>query len=144
MNRALKEGTDIRKLTLNEFAEQFETALKERHDLSVRLEKARDEIAALIRARAESDTERTYLNAEIAKLRDQVAELATRRETSKEDLARTEYLVAAREKLIRDEFDKKFQELTIQVRNQRKKYSQELDALKKRLKNCMCQSTTWD
>jgi septal ring factor EnvC (AmiA/AmiB activator) len=144
MNRALKQGTDIRKLTLNEFAEQFETAIKERHELSIRLDKAREEIATLMRGRAEFEKERVFLNAEIAKLRDQVADLAKKRETSKEDIARTECLVAAREKLIRDEFERKFQELTVQVRNQRKKYTQEMEVMKKRLKSCMCQSTTWD
>jgi chromosome segregation ATPase len=151
MTRALTQGADVRKLTLNEFAEQFEAAVKEqqqlakeRQELTVRLDKAREEITTLMRARAEFEKERVFLNAEIAKLRDQVADLAKKRETSKEDVARTEYLVSAREKLIRDEFERKFQELTVQVRNQRKKYTEDMEAMKKRLKGCMCQSKPWD
>ena len=144
MPRAAKTGADIRKLTLNEFAEQFEIAIEEQQELAIRLEKAREEIAAMVRTRAEFDKERNHLNAEITKLRAEVTKLSNKRETAKEDAARTDYLVAAREKLIRDEFEKKYQELKIQVKNQRQKYTQEIDAMKKRLKNCMCQSTTWD
>src|SRR5215813_5781101 len=107
MARALKQGADIRKLSLSEFAEEFETAVNERQELALRLEKAREEIAAMVRARAEFDKERNHLNAEIAKLRAEVAELSHKRERAKDDAARTDYLVAAREKLIRDEFERK-------------------------------------
>ena len=144
MNRALKLGGDIRKLSLSEFPELFEAAIKERQELTLRLEKAREEIATMIRARAEFEKERSHLNAEITKLREQVSELSKKSTNVKDDAARTEYLVAAKEKLIREEFERKYQELTVEVRNHRKKYTQQMDAMKKQLKNCMCQSTTWD
>ena len=112
---------DARKLSIGEFADQFETVVKEREDLAIELDKAR---------------------AEIIKLKGQLADLSRKDQTAIND--RTEYLLEAREKLIRDEFERKYQELTVEVRNQRKKYTQQIDAMKKQLKNCMCQSTTWD
>ena len=143
MGQALKQDADIRKLSLDEFAEHFQSVLKEKQDLSVRLDKAREELATMIRARAEFDREQIQLNAEIEKLRDELKDLTKKKESPKEDDSRTDYLVAKREKLIRDEFERKYQELKVQVQTQKKKYTQEVDALKKRLNNCMCQTTVW-
>jgi len=48
------------------------------------------------------------------------------------DDARLQSLLAARERLIRDEFERKFQELTVEVKRERNRYTQEV--------HCICRA----
>jgi hypothetical protein len=134
--------------SLSEFAEQYETVVKERQDLSWRLCQALEEIEAINQIyqqrRLEFDSERTRLNLEIHSLRTQLQEFAKKqaeKQRSNGDSAGVQSVIAAREKLIREEFDKKFQELLVEVRTQKKKYSDQVDQMKKKMSTCMCQAS---
>jgi hypothetical protein len=54
------------------------------------------------------------------------------------DDARLQSLLAAKERLIRDEFERKYQELAVEVKQQRNRYTEEVQKLKKQLSNCIC------
>ena len=54
------------------------------------------------------------------------------------DDARLQSLLAAKEKLIRDEFERKYQELAVEVKRERKRYTEEVQKLKRQLSNCIC------
>jgi len=127
---------------LTDFAEQFESVVKEKQDLASRLTKALADISAITqlhqRAHAEFDRERTRLNSEIAGLRAQVLGLTCRAQNGTIDDARVQSLLAARERLIRDEFERKFQELTVAVKQERSRYTEEVQKLKTQLSNCIC------
>jgi chromosome segregation ATPase len=174
-------GTAKTKLSLTEFAEQFESAVKENQDLVFRLGKALDEVAAMTqlhqRARAELDAERSRLNSEMASLRVQLTNAErsanqipqqTRAEMEAErsrlnseieslraqlvkaaspsqksigDDPRLQSLLATKEKLIRDEFERKLQELTVEVRRQRKTHMEQVQAMKEQIANCICKAS---
>jgi hypothetical protein len=104
--------------SLSEFADEFECAMKEKRDLTLLLSKTLDEKALLIQ-RFEA------AQAEIENLRAQLS-------------GRSDSLSAVKEKLIREEFDRKFQELTLEVRRERSKYGQLVSELKKQLSSCIC------
>src|SRR5262245_35499871 len=134
--------------SLSEFVEQYETAIKERQDLSTRLFQALEEIETINQIyeqrRLEFDSERTRLNLEIDSLRTQLHESAKKqaeKQSSNGDSAGVQSVIAARERLIRDEFDKKFQELLVEVRTQKKKYIEQVDQMKKKMARCMCQAS---
>jgi septal ring factor EnvC (AmiA/AmiB activator) len=174
-------GTAKTKLSLTEFAEQFESAVKENQDLVFRLGKALDEVAAMTqlhqRARAELDAERSRLksemaslrvqltnaersanqipqqtraemeaersrlNSEIESLRAQLAKAASPSQRSIGDDPRLQSLLAAKEKLIRDEFERKLQELTVEVRRQRKNHMEQVQVMKEQIANCICKAS---
>ena len=142
--RDLAAGRAQQKPSLSEFAEQFASVVKEKQDLASRLSKALADIAAITqlhqRAHADFDSERTQLNSEIAKLRAQLIGLTKRPENGTVDDARLQSLLAARERLIRDEFERKFQELTVEVKRERNRYTQEVQKLKTQLSNCICRA----
>jgi hypothetical protein len=156
MSPAVKDVADSREkrtrvlTSLSEFAEQFETAIKERQDLSWRLGQALDEINAINQLyqqrRNEFDNERNLLKSEIDTLRLQLAEFSKKQpeRPGNTDSAGIQAVVAARERLIREEFDKKFQELIVEVKTQRKKYSDQVENMKKKLATCMCQASRPD
>jgi hypothetical protein len=136
--------------SLTEFVEQFETAMKERQDLSWRLGQALEEIQAINQLyqqrRHEFDNERNRLKSEIDNLRLQLLEFS-RSQTQKQSDANSagvQSVIAARERLIREEFDTKFQELLIEVRTQKKKYAEQVDKMKKKLATGMCQASRSD
>ena len=138
----LHHGTHRRRPSLNEFLEQLESVVNEKQDLTCRLSKALDDITAMTqlhdRVQAEFDCERTRLNSEIADLRAQLIRLSKESENGTVDDRRPQSLLAAREKLIRDEFERKFQELTVEVKRERNRYTQEVQKLKTQLSNCIC------
>ncbi len=140
--RDLAPGTHQQRPSLTDFAEQFESVVKEKQDLASRLTKALADISAITqlhqRAHAEFDRERTRLNSEIAGLRAQVLGLTCRAQNGTIDDARVQSLLAARERLIRDEFERKFQELTVAVKQERSRYTEEVQKLKTQLSNCIC------
>ena len=54
------------------------------------------------------------------------------------DDPRLQSLLAAKERLIRDEFERKYQELAVEVKRQRNRYTEEVQELKRQLSNCIC------
>jgi hypothetical protein len=54
------------------------------------------------------------------------------------DDARVQSLLAARERLIRDEFERKYQELAVEVKQERNRHIEEVRKLKRQLSNCIC------
>ena len=55
--------------------------------------------------------------------------------------ARFQSLLAARERLFRDEFERKYQELAVEVKRERNRYTEEVRKLKRQLSNCMCRAS---
>jgi hypothetical protein len=54
------------------------------------------------------------------------------------DDARLQSLLAAKERLIRDEFERKYQYLAVEVKRQRNRHTEEVQELKRQLSNCIC------
>ena len=52
--------------------------------------------------------------------------------------ARLQSLLAAKERLIRDEFERKYQELAVEMKRERNRYTEEVQKLKRQLSNCIC------
>jgi len=123
-----KDGTELPR-SLSYFAEQFASLLNENRDLTSQLSKALDENAALNQlykqACAEFDGERIRLNAEIANLRSQVT-------------SRLQSILAIKEKLMSEEFERKFQELTLEMRRERHTYRNAIEEMKKQTASCIC------
>jgi chromosome segregation ATPase len=90
-----------RSFSLSEFAESYENVLNENRDLACRLTDSINESARLKelhqRASTEFGAEKDRLNLEIGQLRAQLRN-------------RLESVIAAKEKLMRDEFERKLQE----------------------------------
>jgi hypothetical protein len=118
-------------LSLSDFAEKFQCLVNENRDLTFRLSKTLDENAALNelhkQACVEFDGERIRLNSEIANLKLQLN-------------SRLNSILTAKEKLIREEFERKFQELTLQIRQERNRYRNAVEDMKKRMARCICRA----
>jgi exonuclease VII large subunit len=116
---------------LSYLAEQFASLLNEKRDLTSQLSEALDENTALNRlynqAREEFDRERIRLNSEIANLRSQLT-------------SRLQSILAVKEKLIREEFERKFQELTVEVRQERHRYRNAIAEMKRQIASCICRA----
>ena len=116
---------------LSDLSEKLECSLNENRDLTSRLSKALDENAALnrlySRTCAESAAERIRLNSEIANLRSQLS-------------GRLQSILAIKEKLMREEFERKFQELTLEIRRERHRYKNAIEEMKKQVASCICQA----
>src|SRR5499433_2751671 len=126
-----KDDTGRAGLSLNYLAEQFGCLLNEKRDLTSQLSKAVDENAALNRFHeqtcAEFDSERIRLNSEIANLRSQLT-------------GRLQSILAIKEKLMREEFERKFQDLTLEVRQERHRYRNAIEEMKKQVASCICRA----
>jgi hypothetical protein len=124
-----KDDTGLAGLSLSYLAEQFGCLLNEKRDLTSQLSKALDENATLNRLYtetcAELDGERIRLNSEIANLRSQLS-------------GRLQSILAIKEKLMREEFERKFQELTVEVRQERHKYRNAIAEMKRQIASCIC------
>jgi hypothetical protein len=57
------------------------------------------------------------------------------------DDARFQSLLAARERLIRDEFERKYQELAVAMKRERNRYTEEVQKLKRQLSGCICRDS---
>jgi DNA repair exonuclease SbcCD ATPase subunit len=86
--------------------------------------------------RLEFDVEKRRLNSEIERLQAQIAEGSKRDETTTS--AGIQALLRTRERLTREEFERKYQELAAEVRRQRKKYAEQVDEMKNQLSGCLC------
>jgi hypothetical protein len=130
------------RISLTEFAEEFECAINEKHELASRLSTALEELAAVTRlseqSRAEFDFERRRMRSEIENLREQLSKSAETNRNSSSHGAGLKSVLAARERVIRDEFERKFQELTVEVRQERNKYVQAVEKMKSQLTGCIC------
>jgi len=126
-----KDDTGLAGPSLSYFAEQFGCLLNEKRDLTSQLNKALDENVALNRLYkqtcAEFDGERIRLNSEIANLRSQLT-------------SRLQSILAIKEKLMREEFERKFQELTLEVRQERQRYRNAIEDMKKQIASCICRA----
>jgi F0F1-type ATP synthase membrane subunit b/b' len=115
---------------LSYLAEQYACLLTEKRDLTSHLNKALDENAALNQLYTQTcgdfDRERIQLNSEIANLRSQLS-------------SRLQSIVAIKEKLMREEFERKFQELTLEVRQERHRYKNAIADMKRQIAKCICQ-----
>ena len=125
------DDTGLAGLSLSYLAEQLGYILNEKRDLTSQLSKALDENAALNRLYkqtcAEFDSERIRLNSEMVNLRSQLT-------------SRVQSMLAIKEKLMREEFERKFQELTLEVRRERHRYRNAIEEMKKQIANCICQA----
>ena len=126
-----KDDTGLAGLSLSYLAEQFGCLLNEKRDLTSQLSKALDENAALNRLYeqtcAEFDSERIRLNSEIANLRSQLT-------------GRLQSILAIKEKLMREEFERKFQDLTLEVRRERQRYKNAIEEVRKQTAGCICRA----
>jgi hypothetical protein len=52
--------------------------------------------------------------------------------------ARLQSLLATKERLIRDEFERKYQELVVELKRERNRYREEVQKLKRQSSNCIC------
>ena len=144
MSRAFKEGavTDARKPpSLSEFLDQFEALLSEKHELTVRLTKALVEIKELTGLYHDTRAAFESLNSENAELRAKLQDSPLRLEKDSGNEPRANAIAAARERLMRDEFERKFQDLTLEVKKMRNKYEQQVHDLKTQLSNCICKAS---
>lgn len=118
-------------LSLDDFAEQFERLFTENRDLAFRLSKALDENVALTQLHKQAcagfESERTRLNSEIANLKLQLN-------------SRLHSVLSTKEKLMKEEFERKLQELTIDLRQERHRYRTAVEDLKKRAESCICRA----
>ena len=126
-----EDGTGRPGLSVSDFAEQFECLLNEKRHLTSQLSKALDDNATLDRLYkqtcAEFDAERIRLNSEIAHLRSQLT-------------SRLPSVLAAKEKLMREEFERKFQELTLEARHERARYRNAIEEMNKQIASCICRA----
>jgi SMC interacting uncharacterized protein involved in chromosome segregation len=134
----LQTQTQRRPVSLNEFLQHFESMVSEKNALELRLSLALREKAELDqvhqRTRVDFDAERSRLNAEIDTLRGQ---LSGRSESFGS-------VLGAKERLIRDEFERKYQDLLVQVRRERTKHGEVVQNLKKQLSACICHLSDGD
>ena len=130
-----------------ELTEQYDVVQRVRRDVAYRLKEAFDEIAAINQLyqqrRTEFESEKRLLNSEIEKLQAQVMEHAARNEKKAAVNGGVQSLLETKERLIREEFERKFQELAVQVKRQRKQYAGQVDEMKKQLSNCICNGSGW-
>ena len=138
-----KPKTTNRRPSLSDFAEQFETAVRERDEIASRLDASRQELEAVTQlyhqVHKEFENERTRLQVEISSLRTQVTDLTKKMQRPQGEGSQT--VLATREKLIRDEFERKYQELAVEVRRQRKTYGEQMDRMKAQLAACICRAS---
>jgi hypothetical protein len=86
----------------------------------------------------EFEREKHSLNSEIEKLRTLISDCS--REDGKAFGVRRgiQVLLETKERLIRQEFERKYQELAGEVRRQRKQHTEQVDKLKRQMADCIC------
>jgi len=142
-SESLSKNNHSRRPSLSDFADQFETAVRERNEFAGRLDASRQELEAVSQlyqqVHKEFENERNRLHVEISSLRTQITDLTKKLQRPQGDLSQT--LLATKEKLIRDEFERKYQELAAEVRRQRKSHTEQVDKMKAQLDRCICRAS---
>jgi hypothetical protein len=84
------------------------------------------------------EREKHSLNSELEKLRMAISECS--REDGKASGVRRgiQVLLETKERLLRQEFERKYQELAGEVRRQRKQHTEQVDKLKQQMADCIC------
>jgi chromosome segregation ATPase len=144
MSSALKQGSVTeggKPPSLNEFLDQFEGLLSEKHELTVRLTKALVEIKELTGLYHDTRAQLESLTSQNAELRAKLQDAPLRLEKDSGNEPRANALASARERLMRDEFERKFQDLTLEVKKMRNKYEQQVHDLQTQLSNCICKAS---
>jgi hypothetical protein len=120
-------------------AEDLERALRRQDDIERHLKEAlqeRDQLKArCAAATAELASVRLHLKSEIFELQRHLTE------SSKTVSSRQQAEFAAREKLIRDECERKLQAVQISVKQERRQLQARLDRMKEELSGCICRQT---
>jgi hypothetical protein len=123
--------------SLLEIAEHLERALKEKQDLERRLVEVLQENNQLNLRCAKADAE---LTAERVRRSDEVARLQV--QTAGRGEGRQQAELAAREKLIRDEFERKIQELQLELNKERHLLAKRLEKMKAEMAGCICRGNS--
>jgi len=128
--------------TLLEIADHLERTFEERQVLERRLAEVLEENKILqqrcVQANAEHVRQCNGLQAEIANLRLQASEMLTRLEKIAAVERRQDAESSAKERLIRDEQERKIQALQLELKNERNLNEKRLEQMKERLANCIC------
>ena len=126
-------------LSLTAIAEDLDRALRYRQDIEQQLNAAireRDNMnARCAEARAELASVRIRLKTEITDLQMQLAE------SSRSAANRYQAELAAREKLIRDEFERKLQTIQVAMKQERHQLQQRVAKMKEEMSGCICRQT---
>jgi hypothetical protein len=122
--------------SLTTIAEDLDQAIQHRQDIEHRLREVlreRDNLNARCeQTRAELASVRMRLKSEIADLQLQLAE------SSKSTFKRQQAELAAREKLMRDEFERKLQTIQVALKQERHQLQQRLAKMKEEMSACIC------
>ena len=121
-------------------AERLARSHVDKHELESRIAELLEENNILkLRctvAATELTDERQRLIGEIATLQAQIANAQQARE--KAGVGAREAESAARDRLLKDEFERKVQELQVEVKRERLKYAEQMHAVKQKMANCIC------
>jgi len=91
--------------------------------------------------RDDLERQKHFLNTEIEKLRTLISE-SSREDGKAFGIKRgIQVLLDTKERLIRQEFERKYQELAGEVRRQRKQHLEQMDKMKRQLADCICNMT---
>ena len=124
-NMAVGASVDVRTdgppgALLKRLTEEFQCLLNEKRELTFRLSKALDENATLNQLHRQACAETVNLQSQLS--------------------SRLQALLATKERLIRDEYERKFQELTVEVKQERIRHNKLLEEMKEQIANCICRS----
>jgi hypothetical protein len=122
---AIAEDLDCALRYKQEIERRLSEVIRERDSLNARCEQAKAELANI----------RTRMKMEITNLQLQLAE------SSKSTLKRQQAELAAREKLIRDEFERKLQTIQVGMKQERHQLQQRLAKMKEEMSACICRQT---
>ena len=120
--------------SLLEIAEHLERALKEKQDIERRLVELVQENNQLSLRCAKADAE---LTAERVRRSDEVRVQANGRGEGRQQAE-----LAAREKLIRDEFERKIQDLQLELNKERHLLAKRLEKMKAEAASCICRGNS--
>jgi len=89
---------------------------------------------------AEFESERSRLNSEIVSLRARIEELQKKSASG----AEAGTMSSAKERLIKDELERKFQAAIVEARREQKRFAEQVVKMKTKLAKCICQSSSLD
>ena len=129
---------DIR--STSEIAEHLARSHMDKQELESRIAELLEENEILkLRcsvAAAELTDERQRLKGEIAALQSQIADAQQSRQRG--GIGAREAESAARERLLKNEFERKIQDLQVELKKQRQRHDEQMHAVKRKMTNCIC------